>query len=134
MTDTTSGNRTLTLDPLDNRAQNTSSLFGKLLRLDVNGTGAVPCGQTDPMPYAIQPSNPFVGVAGAGSTYVPIHGAGDAIVFEQVVICGAIEARAGPCVWYSGVLRYSGIGLGAAPPFLRFLSIFGFFFSLLLRI
>ena len=51
-------------DP-DNRAQNTSSLFGKLLRLDVNGTGAVPCGQTDPMPYAIPPSNPFVGVAGA---------------------------------------------------------------------
>ena len=51
-------------DP-DNRAQNTSSLFGKLLRIDVNGTGAIPCGQSDPMPYAIPPSNPFVGVAGA---------------------------------------------------------------------
>jgi len=51
-------------DP-DNRAQNTSSLFGKLIRIDVNGTGAVPCGQTDPAPYAVPPSNPFVGVAGA---------------------------------------------------------------------
>jgi len=51
-------------DP-ENRAQNTSSLFGKLLRLDVNGTGAVPCGQADPMPYAVPPTNPFVGVAGA---------------------------------------------------------------------
>jgi len=51
-------------DP-ENRAQNTGSLFGKLLRIDVNGTGAVPCGQSDPMPYAIPPSNPFVGVSGA---------------------------------------------------------------------
>jgi glucose/arabinose dehydrogenase len=51
-------------DP-DNRAQDTGSLFGKLLRIDVDGTGAVPCGQTDPMPYAIPPSNPFVGVTGA---------------------------------------------------------------------
>jgi len=51
-------------DP-ENRAQNTSSLFGKLLRIDVNGTGAVPCGQADPMPYAVPPTNPFVGVAGA---------------------------------------------------------------------
>jgi len=51
-------------DP-DNRAQDTGSLFGKLLRIDVHGTGAVPCGQSDPMPYAIPPSNPFVGVSGA---------------------------------------------------------------------
>jgi glucose/arabinose dehydrogenase len=49
-------------DP-ENRAQNTDSLFGKLLRIDVHGTGAVPCGQSDPAPYAIPPSNPFVGVA-----------------------------------------------------------------------
>ncbi|HEX4440658.1 MAG TPA: PQQ-dependent sugar dehydrogenase [Thermoanaerobaculia bacterium] len=51
-------------DP-DNRAQNKGSLFGKLLRIDVNGTGAIPCGQSTPMPYAIPPTNPFVGVSGA---------------------------------------------------------------------
>ena len=47
-----------------NNAQNLNVLLGKMLRLDVNGTGAVPCGQTTPMPYAIPASNPFVGVAG----------------------------------------------------------------------
>jgi len=51
-------------DP-DNRAQNKGSLFGKLLRIDVDGTGAIPCGQSTPMPYAIPPTNPFVGVQGA---------------------------------------------------------------------
>ena len=44
-----------------NNAQNLGVLLGKILRFDVNGTGAVPCGQTDPMPYAIPPSNPFAG-------------------------------------------------------------------------
>ena len=47
-----------------NNAQNLDVLLGKLLRIDVNGTGAVPCGQVDPTPYAIPPSNPFVGDAG----------------------------------------------------------------------
>ena len=50
-------------DPPDN-AQNKNVLLGKMLRLDVHGTGAVPCGQTTPAPYAIPPSNPFVGAAG----------------------------------------------------------------------
>ena len=44
-----------------NNAQNLGVLLGKMLRIDVNGTGAVPCGQVDPMPYAIPPSNPFAG-------------------------------------------------------------------------
>ena len=47
-----------------NNAQNLNVLLGKMLRLDVDGTGAVPCGQTAPAPYAIPPSNPFVGAAG----------------------------------------------------------------------
>ena len=47
-----------------NNAQNKSSLLGKILRLDVDGSGAVPCGQAAPAPYAIPPSNPFVGAAG----------------------------------------------------------------------
>lgn len=41
-------------DP-ENRAQNTTELLGKILRIDVN-SGA---------PYGIPPSNPYVGVAGA---------------------------------------------------------------------
>ena len=41
-------------DP-DNNAQNLGSLMGKLLRIDVNSGN----------PYAIPPSNPFVGVSGA---------------------------------------------------------------------
>jgi glucose/arabinose dehydrogenase len=47
-----------------NNAQNKDILLGKLLRIDVDGTGAVPCGQSTPMPYAIPPTNPFVGVDG----------------------------------------------------------------------
>ena len=47
-----------------NNAQNKDILLGKLLRIDVDGTGAVPCGQSTPMPYAIPATNPFVGVAG----------------------------------------------------------------------
>jgi len=47
-----------------NNAQNKNILLGKLLRIDVDGTGAVPCGQSTPMPYAIPPTNPFVGVDG----------------------------------------------------------------------
>ena len=41
-----------------------TSLLGKILRIDVDGSGRVPCGQSTPMPYAIPPSNPFVGDAG----------------------------------------------------------------------
>ena len=48
-----------------NRAQNTGELLGKILRIDVDGTGAVPCGQSAAMPYAVPDDNPFVGVAGA---------------------------------------------------------------------
>ncbi|HTY40971.1 MAG TPA: PQQ-dependent sugar dehydrogenase [Thermoanaerobaculia bacterium] len=44
-----------------NNAQNLAVLLGKILRIDVDGTGAVPCGQADPMPYAIPASNPFAG-------------------------------------------------------------------------
>jgi glucose/arabinose dehydrogenase len=44
-----------------NNAQNLGVLLGKMLRIDVNGTGAIPCGQVDPKPYAIPPSNPFAG-------------------------------------------------------------------------
>jgi glucose/arabinose dehydrogenase len=40
-----------------NRAQNLSSLFGKMLRIDVDGTSA---GKA----YAIPPDNPYVGVSG----------------------------------------------------------------------
>ena len=47
-----------------NNAQNLGVLLGKILRLDVDGTGTVPCGQTAPAPYAIPASNPFVGAAG----------------------------------------------------------------------
>jgi glucose/arabinose dehydrogenase len=44
-----------------NNAQNLGILLGKMLRIDVNGTGAVPCGQSTPAPYAIPASNPFAG-------------------------------------------------------------------------
>ncbi len=44
-----------------NNAQTLSVLLGKMLRLDVDGTGAVPCGQTGAKPYAIPASNPFAG-------------------------------------------------------------------------
>ena len=44
-----------------NNAQNLDKLLGKILRLDVDGSGAVPCGQASPAPYAIPSSNPFVG-------------------------------------------------------------------------
>lgn len=47
-----------------NNAQNLNVLLGKMLRLDVDGTGTIPCGQSTPAPYAIPPTNPFVGVAG----------------------------------------------------------------------
>ncbi len=46
-----------------NNAQNLTVMLGKMLRLDVNGTGAVPCGQSAAMPYAIPASNPFAGDA-----------------------------------------------------------------------
>jgi glucose/arabinose dehydrogenase len=41
------------------RAQNRGVLLGKILRIDVDATGAVPCGQTDPAPYGIPADNPF---------------------------------------------------------------------------
>ena len=44
-----------------NNAQNLDKMLGKMLRIDVDGSGAVPCGQANPAPYAIPPSNPFVG-------------------------------------------------------------------------
>jgi len=47
-----------------NNAQNKDILLGKILRLDIDGSGAVPCGQTTAMPYGIPNSNPFVGQAG----------------------------------------------------------------------
>jgi len=47
-----------------NNAQNLNVLLGKMLRLDVSGTGAVPCGQTAPAPYANPPTNPYVGRPG----------------------------------------------------------------------
>ena len=47
-----------------NNAQTLDVMLGKMLRIDVDGTGAVPCGQSTPMPYAIPADNPFVGVAG----------------------------------------------------------------------
>jgi glucose/arabinose dehydrogenase len=40
-----------------NRAQSTSTLLGKILRINVNGT-------TGSLPYLLPPSNPFVGKAG----------------------------------------------------------------------
>jgi len=46
-----------------NNAQNLQVMLGKILRFDVDGTGAVPCGQSAAMPYAIPPSNPFAGSA-----------------------------------------------------------------------
>ena len=51
-------------DP-QNRAQNTSELLGKILRLDVNATGAVPCGQAAPGGYGIPASNPLSGSTSA---------------------------------------------------------------------
>lgn len=47
-----------------NNAQNLNVLLGKILRIDIDGTGTVPCGQSTPMPYAIPPTNPFVGITG----------------------------------------------------------------------
>jgi glucose/arabinose dehydrogenase len=47
-------------DP-NNNAQNINSLLGKILRIDVDTTTAVP--------YGIPPDNPFVGVAGADEIY-----------------------------------------------------------------
>ncbi|HTR02273.1 MAG TPA: PQQ-dependent sugar dehydrogenase [Thermoanaerobaculia bacterium] len=44
-----------------NNAQNLQVMLGKILRIDVDGSGAVPCGQADPMPYAIPASNPYAG-------------------------------------------------------------------------
>ena len=48
-----------------NNAQNLQVMLGKILRIDVDGTGAVPCGQASPAPYAIPADNPFVGSANA---------------------------------------------------------------------
>ncbi len=47
-----------------NNAQNLGILLGKMLRIDVGGTGTVPCGQSSPAPYGVPPSNPFVGETG----------------------------------------------------------------------
>jgi glucose/arabinose dehydrogenase len=47
-----------------NNAQNLNVLLGKMLRLDVNGTGRVPCNQSTPQEYSVPPSNPFVGETG----------------------------------------------------------------------
>jgi hypothetical protein len=44
-----------------NNAQNLGILLGKMLRIDVDGTGAVPCAQSTPAPYSIPPSNPYAG-------------------------------------------------------------------------
>jgi glucose/arabinose dehydrogenase len=44
-----------------NNAQNLQVLLGKILRIDVNGSSHVPCGQSSLMPYLIPPSNPFAG-------------------------------------------------------------------------
>lgn len=44
-----------------NNAQNLQKMLGKILRIEVNGSGTVPCGQTSLMPYLIPPSNPFAG-------------------------------------------------------------------------
>jgi glucose/arabinose dehydrogenase len=45
-----------------NRAQNLDTLFGKILRLDVDGTDAYPADST--RNYAIPADNPFVGISG----------------------------------------------------------------------
>ena len=47
-----------------NNAQNLDILLGKMLRIDVDGTGAIPCGQADPAPYSNPASNPFNGRGG----------------------------------------------------------------------
>ncbi len=47
------------------RAQNLGVLLGKILRIDVDGTGAVPCGQTAAAPYAIPSTNPYASSATA---------------------------------------------------------------------
>ena len=52
-----------------NNAQNLQVMLGKMLRIDVNGSGAVPCGQANPMPYAIPPTNPFAGTADCGEIW-----------------------------------------------------------------
>jgi glucose/arabinose dehydrogenase len=52
-----------------NNAQNLDKLLGKMLRIDVDGTGAVPCGQANVMPYAIPPTNPFAGSAHCGEIW-----------------------------------------------------------------
>ncbi|HEY3204475.1 MAG TPA: PQQ-dependent sugar dehydrogenase [Thermoanaerobaculia bacterium] len=44
-----------------NNAQNLSVMLGKMLRIDVNGTGTIPCNQSTARPYAIPPDNPFIG-------------------------------------------------------------------------
>jgi len=52
-----------------NNAQNLQVMLGKMLRIDVDGSGAVPCGQANPMPYAIPPTNPFAGTANCGEIW-----------------------------------------------------------------
>jgi glucose/arabinose dehydrogenase len=47
-----------------NNAQSLDILLGKILRLDVDGTGAVPCAQSAPAPYAIPATNPFASTDG----------------------------------------------------------------------
>jgi glucose/arabinose dehydrogenase len=42
-----------------NNAQNLTKMLGKMMRLDVDASGAIPCGQSAPAPYGIPPSNPF---------------------------------------------------------------------------
>ncbi len=44
-----------------NNAQNLQVLLGKILRIDINGGGHMPCGQSTLMPYLIPASNPFAG-------------------------------------------------------------------------
>jgi hypothetical protein len=52
-----------------NRAQNKGELLGKILRIDVDGQGTIPCGQVAPgppyAPYGIPDDNPFVATEGA---------------------------------------------------------------------
>jgi glucose/arabinose dehydrogenase len=51
-----------------NRSQNKGVLLGKILRIDVDGSGTIPCGQVAPgppyAPYGIPADNPFVGTTG----------------------------------------------------------------------
>jgi hypothetical protein len=47
------------------RGQNLGVLLGKMLRIDVDATGAVPCGQKDPAPYGIPSTNPYASSATA---------------------------------------------------------------------